>query len=318
MKIVLLDSNTLGKDIDLSIFEQYGEFVTYDKSTKEEAIDRVKDADIVITNKVLMDAETLSQANNLKLICLTATGYNNVDLEYTNNNNIVVTNVRGYSTPTVMQHTFAMLFYLLHRLRHYDEYVKSGEYIQSEAFTYLGESFNDLALMTYGIIGLGAIGKEVAKVAKAFGCKVIYYSTSGKNNDSEYERVELSTLLKTSDIISIHAPLNDNTKNLINIDTLKQMKKSAILLNLGRGPIIKEDDLAYALKNDIIKAAGLDVLVQEPMTQDNPLYEIKDSRKLLITPHMAWGSVEARNRLIAEVAKNIDGYLNKEYRNVVK
>lgn len=318
MKIVLLDSNTLGNDIDLSIFEKYGEFVAYEKSTKDEATKRVKDADIIITNKVILDKDTLSQAKNVKLICLTATGYNNVDLGYTNNNNIIVTNVSGYSTPTVMQHTFAMLFYLLHRLRAYDDYVKSGEYMKSEIFTYLGESFNDISGMTYGIIGLGAIGSEVAKVAKAFGCKVIYYSTSGKNNSKEYERVDLDTLLKTSDIISIHAPLNENTKELINITNLKKMKKSAILLNLGRGPIIKEDDLAYALKNDIIKAAGLDVLVKEPMTKDNPLYEIKDSRKLLITPHIAWGSIEARNRLVVEVAKNIEGYLNKEYRNVVK
>lgn len=318
MKIVLLDSNTLGNDIDLSIFEKYGEFVAYEKSTKDEATKRVKDADIIITNKVILDKDTLSQAKNVKLICLTATGYNNVDLDYTNNNNIIVTNVSGYSTPTVMQHTFAMLFYLLHRLRAYDDYVKSGEYMKSEIFTYLGESFNDISGMTYGIIGLGAIGSEVAKVAKAFGCKVIYYSTSGKNNSKEYERVDLDTLLKTSDIISIHAPLNENTKELINLTNLKKMKKSAILLNLGRGPIIKEDDLAYALKNDIIKAAGLDVLVKEPMTKDNPLYEIKDSRKLLITPHIAWGSIEARNRLVVEVAKNIEGYLNKEYRNVVK
>lgn len=318
MKIVLLDSNTLGNDIDLSIFEKYGEFVAYEKSTKDEATKRVKDADIIITNKVILDKDTLSQAKNVKLICLTATGHNNVDLDYTNNNNIIVTNVSGYSTPTVMQHTFAMLFYLLHRLRAYDDYVKSGEYMKSEIFTYLGESFNDISGMTYGIIGLGAIGSEVAKVAKAFGCKVIYYSTSGKNNSKEYERVDLDTLLKTSDIISIHAPLNENTKELINLTNLKKMKKSAILLNLGRGPIIKEDDLAYALKNDIIKAAGLDVLVKEPMTKDNPLYEIKDSRKLLITPHIAWGSIEARNRLVVEVAKNIEGYLNKEYRNVVK
>lgn len=318
MKIVLLDSNTLGNDIDLSIFEKYGEFVAYEKSTKDEATKRVKDADIIITNKVILDKDTLSQAKSVKLICLTATGHNNVDLDYTNNNNIIVTNVSGYSTPTVMQHTFAMLFYLLHRLRAYDDYVKSGEYMKSEIFTYLGESFNDISGMTYGIIGLGAIGSEVAKVAKAFGCKVIYYSTSGKNNSKEYERVDLDTLLKTSDIISIHAPLNENTKELINLTNLKKMKKSAILLNLGRGPIIKEDDLAYALKNDIIKAAGLDVLVKEPMTKDNPLYEIKDSRKLLITPHIAWGSIEARNRLVVEVAKNIEGYLNKEYRNVVK
>lgn len=217
-----------------------------------------------------------------------------------------------------MQHTFAMLFYLLEKLRTYDEYVKSGEYIKSPAFTYLGESFNDITGMTYGIIGLGAIGREVAKVAQAFGCRVIYYSTSGRNNNCDYERVDLDTLLRESDIISIHAPLNENTQGLINLDNLNKMKKSAILLNLGRGPIVNENDLAYALKNDIIAAAGLDVLTREPMTKDNPLFDIKDSRKLLITPHMAWGSVEARRRLMEEVCKNIEAYINGKERNVVR
>ena len=172
--------------------------------------------------------------------------------------------------------------------------------------------------MTYGIIGLGAIGREVAKVAQAFGCRVIDYSTSGRNNNCDYERVDLDTLLRESDIISIHAPLNENTQGLINLDNLNKMKKSAILLNLGRGPIVNENDLAYALKNDIIAAAGLDVLTREPMTKDNPLFDIKDSRKLLITPHMAGGSVEARRRLMEEVCKNIEAYINGKERNVVR
>ncbi len=318
MNIVVLDSNTLGADIDLSVFKKYGELTVYEKSSQEEAKERVKDADIIITNKVMLNEETLGKASHLRLICVTATGTNNVDFDYTNSKNITVTNVSGYSTPTVMQHTFAMLFYLLEKLRTYDEYVKSGEYIKSPAFTYLGESFNDITGMTYGIIGLGAIGREVAKVAQAFGCRVIYYSTSGRNNNCDYERVDLDTLLRESDIISIHAPLNENTQGLINLDNLNKMKKSAILLNLGRGPIVNENDLAYALKNDIIAAAGLDVLTREPMTKDNPLFDIKDSRKLLITPHMAWGSVEARRRLMEEVCKNIEAYINGKERNVVR
>ena len=217
-------------------------------------------------------------------------------------------NVAGYSTETVAQHTFALLFYLLEKLNYYDQYVKSEKYIGDTIFTHFSNVFHDLNGMTWGIVGLGNIGRRVADIAKMFGCHVIYYSTSGKNNQEGYERVDFDTLLTTSDIVSVHAPLDANTQNLMNAEAFAKMKKSAIFLNLGRGPIVVEQDLADALKNNEIAAAGLDVLCVEPMSADNPLREIKDSNKLIITPHIAWASVEARTRLMNIILGQVKEY----------
>ena len=309
MKIVFLDANTIGKDIDLSGFSQFGELVCHESSTLEEAAIRTQDADILIVNKVLMNEQTIGNAKNLKLICVAATGINNLDLDYLNSRGILWKNVAGYSTEAVAQHTFAMLFYLLEHLPYYDNYVKSGRYIQSGCFTHLDRQFTQLNHMTWGIIGLGAIGKRVADLARAFGSRVIYYSTGGKNNQPGYERVELDTLLRESDIVSIHAPLNENTEHLMNREAFSKMKSSAILLNVGRGPIVVEEDLAEALKEGTIAAAGLDVLCKEPMSPSNPLMALKDSDRLLITPHIAWATVEARQKLMELVYKNIEDYV---------
>lgn len=318
MKLVFLETDSLGDDVDLNIFEQFGEVIRYHKSDPNENASRIADADIIIANKVPMNEFTLAQAENLKLICLTATGTNNVDFDYTNSRNIVVTNVSGYSTQSVIQHTFAIFFYLYEKLSFYDTYVKSGNYIQSDIFSHFNPKLNELYGKTWGIIGLGEIGRGVAEVAKMFGCQVIYYSTSGNNNNSNYTQVDLDTLLKNSDIISIHAPLTNATNDLIGEEQLRKMKKSAILLNLGRGPIINEYALTKALKEDWIAAAGLDVLTVEPMLISNPLYEIQDSTKLLITPHIAWATVEARQRVTREVYQNILAFQNGEVRNVVR
>ncbi len=318
MKIVFLEADSLGNDVDLTIFDSLGEVIKYDKSEPSENRNRIKEADILVVNKIPMNESTLCDANDLKLICITATGTNIVDFEYTNSRNIAVTNVKGYSTQSVIQHTFALLFYLYEKLSYYDNFVKSGDYIKSDIFSHFNKKFNELYGKTWGIIGLGEIGKGVAGVANAFGCKVIYYSTSGKNVNSNYSQVDFNTLLKHSDIISIHAPLNEATKNLINADALSKMKKSAILLNLGRGPIVNEEDLADALENNIIAGAGLDVISVEPMVATNPLYRIKDSTKLIITPHIAWATVEARNRVVTEVYKNIGAFFKGEERNIVK
>lgn len=319
MKIVMLDALTVGTDVNLSGIEELGEFVKFDISTPDEARQRLAslDADIVIANKVPMNEYTLGDAPGVKLICLTATGYNNVDLEYTKSRGITVTNVAGYSTDSVVQHTFAMMFYLLEKLRYYDDYVKSGAYAECPIFTHFAEPFHELHGMTWGIIGLGTIGRRVAQIAESFGCKVVYYSTSGRNSDEHYRRVELDELLAESDIISIHAPLNDNTKGLMNINEFSRMKKNAIMINVGRGPIVVEDDLVKALDENMIAAAGLDVLEKEPVSRDNPLLNIKDSRKLLITPHSAWATTEARQRLIDEVAMNITAFIRGEARNVI-
>lgn len=317
MKLCILDAVTLGSDIDISVFEKFGQVSVYEATRPEEVVERISDQDVIITNKVLLNESNLSLAPNIKLICITATGTNNVDLSYTKSRGIVVTNVAGYSTNSVAQHTFAMLFYLLEHLNYYDRYVKSHEYSRSGVFTKLEKPFMELNGKIWGIIGLGNIGKSVAAIAKAFGCCVIYYSTSGVNNYSGYERVELDELLAASDVISVHAPLNPETKNLITYAHISRMKKHAILLNLGRGGIINEYDLARALNDDLIAGAGLDVLENEPAREDHPLLEIRDESKLLITPHIAWTSIEARTLLIQEVKQNIEAFLKGESRNRV-
>ena len=305
MKIVFLDAKTIGEDIDLSGFDALGEVVKYGFSTAEEARERSKDADVLILNKVQVNQQTIGEADHLKLVCVTATGTNNLDKEYLDKRGIAWRNVAGYSTESVAQHTFAMLFYLLEKLPYYDDYVKSEKYVNDVSFTHFAKAFHELSGMTYGIIGLGNIGRRVADIAKAFGCHVIYYSTSGRNSQPGYERVSFDELLEQSDIVSIHAPLDENTLGLMNKEAFAKMKNSAILLNVGRGPIINEADLAEALNNKTIAAAGLDVLSVEPMQEDNPLRGIKDSELLLITPHIAWAGVEARNRLMGIILGQI-------------
>ena len=265
MKIVFLDAKTIGEDIDLSGFDELGEVVKYGFSTAEEARERSKDADVLVLNKVQVNEQTIGATKHLKLVCVTATGTNNLDKEYLAKQGIEWRNVAGYSTESVAQHTFAMLFYLLEKLPYYDNYVKSEKYVNDVSFTHFAKAFHELSGKTYGIIGLGNIGRRVADIAKAFGCHVIYYSTSGRNSQPGYERVSFDELLERSEIVSIHAPLDENTLGLMNQKAFAKMKSSAILLNVGRGPIINEADLAEALNNRMIAAAGLDVLSVEPM-----------------------------------------------------
>ena len=317
MKIVFLDAKTIGDDIDMTGLKELGELELFDFSTLQQAKERTKDADIVITNKVSINQETIGDAPKIILVCVTATGTNILDKDYLARRGIEWRNVAGYSTETVAQHTFAMLFYLLEKLPYYDDYVKSERYIADTMFTHFSNVFHELDQKTWGIIGLGAIGRRVADLAKLFGCHVIYYSTSGKNNQEGYERVEFETLLKTSDIISIHAPLDQNTEGLMNRSAFEKMKDSAILLNLGRGPIVVEQDLADALKEHLISAAGLDVLSVEPIgvSSTNPLREIKDSERLIITPHIAWASLEARIRLMQMVTDQVAAFLKETEKN---
>ena len=312
--IVLLDGKTMG-NFDFNKLSELGNFENYELSTYEEAKERIKDAHVVITNKVVLDKGTLENAKNLELICEMATGYNNIDVEYAKSRNIGVTNVAGYSTDTVIQHTFAMLFNICNKLSYYDNYVKSGSYTKSDTFTHLEQTIMDIKDKTYGIIGLGQIGKGVAKIAEAFGTKVIYYSTSGRNSSDEYTQVTFDELLEKSDIISIHAPLNDKTNGLINYDAMKKMKKNAILINVGRGPIIVETDLAKAIDEELIAYVGLDVFAIEPMKKDNVLLSVKNKDKLLLTPHIAWASLDARTRLFNDMMENIRAFYNGENRN---
>lgn len=310
MKIVILESDTLGTDIDLSAFHSLGEVETYPLTPIQLVPERIEEAEVVLVNKIPMNESTLKDAKNLKLIAITATGTNIVDFDYTEKRGIQVCNVAGYSTNTVAQHTFSLLFYLMEKLAYYDNYVKGGAYCESPMFTHLGKNFNELDGKTWGIIGLGAIGRKVASIAEAFGCNVQYYSTSGKNTTTDYKQVELKELLATSDIISIHAPLTPATHHLLNLEAFQQMKPSAYLVNVGRGPIVNEEDLLFALENNLIAGAALDVLSEEPMKKDNPLIKMKDSNKLIITPHIAWASVEARQRLVRQVFENVKKFID--------
>ena len=302
IKIAMLDSATLG-DVDLSIFNELGDFKEYKLTAPEQTIERLKDVDVVITNKVLITEDVIANTN-LKLICVSATGVDNIDLKAAKERGIEVKNVAGYSTNSVTQQTFASLLTLTNKVCYYNSYCLDGKWTKSKTFTHLEKPFFELNGKTFGIIGLGDIGKSVANVAKSFGCEVIYYSTSGKNSNKNYKKVELDELLRSCDIISIHAPLNENTKNLISKNELVKLKKGAILMNFGRGGIVDEKEVAKQIDSSDLKFIT-DVLESEPMRADHPFLKVKNRQNLLITPHVAWASIEARKRLIEIVAKNI-------------
>jgi glycerate dehydrogenase len=308
MQIVILDRATLGFDIDVNIFSKFGNVTSYDSTKENETAQRVKNADIVLTNKVVIGKNEIDNSN-IKLICITATGMNNVDLEYAKEKNIAVKNVAGYSTSSVVQVGFSMILYFVQKLNYYKKYVDEGNWQKNELFTHIDEPFFELVKKRVGIIGLGEIGRNFAKKAKAFDCEVVYYSTSGKNSNSEYKSISLEELLKTSDIISIHAPLNENTKNLLTYENMKNMKDGAILLNLGRGGIINENDLAKLIDEKEIYC-GIDVVSKEPIEESNPLLKVKNKDRLLLTPHIGWASIEARTRLVNMVAKNIEDFID--------
>ena len=317
MKLVVLERNSAGTDVDVSCFEKFGEVTYYPNTVADNTAERIKDADIIISNKAPLNETTMKDAPNVKLICLFATGYDNVDIEYCKSRGIKVANVVNYSTPTVAQHTLLLALMLTEKIAHYDQYVKSGAYSAQDRFSNFDRVFNDLEGKTWGIVGMGTIGRRVAGLAQAFGCKVIFYSASGNSTCTEYERVDFDILLKESDILSLHCPLSDRTRGLIDKTALEKMKNTAVLINVARGPVVNTQDLYDALISDQIAAAGLDVLEKEPMAKDNPLRQIQDSTKLIITPHMAWASIESRTRLVGEVYKNIEAFLNGESRNVV-
>lgn len=309
MKLVFLDRKTIGDDIDLSIFNDFGDVVEYNFSSVDEVPERVTDADILVINKIPINESTIGGAKNLKLVCVTATGTNNLDKDYLDKRGIAWRNVAGYSTESVAQHTFAMLFYLLEHIAYYDKYVKDGNYINDTMFTHFDKIFPQISGKTWGIIGLGAIGRRVADIAKVFGANVIYYSASGAPAQEGYTQVDFDTLLSTSDIVSVHAPLNEHTEGLMDKDAFSKMKPTAIFLNLGRGPIVNEEALTAALNNNLIAAAGLDVISVEPMSPSCPLLEVKDKSKLLITPHIGWASVEARTNLMNIIYGQIQDFI---------
>lgn len=317
MKIAVLERDSVGTDVDVRCFEKFGEVTYYGNTVADMVAERIRDVEVIIANKAPLNETTLKDAAHVKLICLFATGYDNVDLIYCKNRGIKVANVVNYCSTAVAQHTLLLALALSEKLFFYDDYVKSGTYGAQDRFSNFDRPFMELDGKTWGIIGMGSIGHKVASLAESFGCKVIFYSASGKSTCTKYKRVEFDTLLQESDILSLHCPLSDRTRGLINKEAFSKMKETAVLVNVARGPVVNTQDLYDALVEGKIAAAGLDVLEQEPITKDNPLGQIKDSTKLIITPHMSWASKEARTRLVAEVVKNIQAFLDGETRNVV-
>lgn len=317
MNIVILERASVGLDMDVSCFEEFGSVTVYENTKGEElTAQRVKDADIIVVNKAPMNERTLAGAKNVKMISITATGYDICDLAYCKSRGIRVTNVAGYSTAMVAQHTFTLALALSQKIVNYDRFVKCGGYAAQDGFTYFADTFTELDGKTWGIVGLGTIGSRVAKIAEAFGCRVIVHSPTGRAHEG-YECVSKDELLKNSDFISLHCPLSGLSRGFIDAAALHKMKKTAYLINVARGPVVVSRDLAEALKRGEIAGAGLDVLEKEPMEADNPLLEIQNSSRLIITPHIGWASVEARRRCVQIAYENVKAWLAGEVRNAV-
>lgn len=309
MKIVFLDEYSICNR-DLSEIKSLGDYVGYQTTTPDEVIERCKDAEVVISNKVVLDAEIIASLPKLKLICVAATGMNNVDLAAAAERGIEVKNAVGYSTFAVAETTLCSALALLREVTYYDNYFKSGEYAAAERIFNFDRPTAQLRGKRWGIVGMGNIGREVARLAEAFGCEVNYHSTSGVTRDEQYPALSLNELLSTSDIVSVHCPLNEHTHNLIANEELKKMKSSAILINVARGGIVNEQDLADALNEGTIRGAALDVFTSEPL-RESPLYNLKEPYRLLASPHNAWSSVEAIDRLVECITQNIKQFAAK-------
>lgn len=310
MKIVFLDEYSVcGRD--LSSIKKFGDYIGYETTSPEQVLERCADAEIVISNKVVLDSTIIAALPKLRLICVAATGMNNINLNAAAEHGVEVRNAVGYSTYSVAETTLCSALSLLREVTYYDNYFKSGDYSKSERIFNFDRPTAQLRGKRWGIIGMGNIGREVARLAEAFGCTIAYYSTSGVERDEAYNKLSLNELLKSSDVISIHCPLNERTQNLIGAEDLAMMKKSAILINVARGGIVNEEALAEALNNDKLRGAALDVFTSEPL-RESPLYNLKDPYRLLASPHNAWSSVEAIDRLIACIAGNIQNYVAKK------
>lgn len=295
--------------MDLSPIKVLGEYKGYDRTSKEQILERCKGAEIVICNKTVLRAETLRSLPDLRLVAIAATGMNNVDLEVASELGIEVKNVAGYSTASVAEATITFALALLKNTIYYDHYFKGGEYAATEDIFHFGRSIRQLRGSKWGIIGLGAIGREVARLATAFGCEVAYTSTSGKAREEAYPQMALNELLAWGDVVSIHCPLTPTTKGLIGEAELRKMKTTSIIINVARGGIIDEEALAKALNDKAIAGAGLDVFSREPL-HASPLYSLTDNYSLVAAPHTAWASDVARKELIRKIAENIKAYLD--------
>ncbi len=314
MKIVFLDSKALGEDLDFSYFNDLGDVIIHDNTPQEEIHEKIVDADAIVLNKLKLNENNLKFAKKLKLICVTATGYDNIDVNYCKSHNIAVCNVVGYSSQSVSQLTVLMALSLFTKLSDYTDFVNSGNYTKSGVANRLVPVYNEIHGKIWGIVGLGAIGRQVANVATALGCKVIAYK---RTPDNTVPCCNLSYLFKKADIISVHLPLTDETRGIINSDLISLMKENAILINVARGAVTDEEALAQAVLNNKIRGIGVDVYSEEPFSEDHPFYKLLGNKKALLTPHMAWGAYESRVRCMKEVHENIVAFLKGDIRNRV-
>lgn len=315
MKIVITDASTVTNgDISLKVFEQFGEVRIFDVTEPNQVAERVKDADVIICNKTLLNRDNLKDAKNLKYIGLFATGYNNIDLEYTNEKGITVCNAPGYSTEAVAQHTFAFILSILNRVGEYNETVKQGDWIKSRTFSYFPLPLSELSQKTIGIVGYGSIGKRVGDIAKAFNMKVLVHNRSIVQ-DKTVTQVTFGELLAKSDIVTLHCPLNKDSENIMNEQAFNKMKDGTVFINTARGGMVDENALRKALTSGKLLGAGVDVLRSEPMDKDCPLF---NAPNCYITPHIAWAGVETRTRLLKLVTDNIQAFLDGKAQNTVK
>lgn len=312
MNIVLLDAATLGDGLDFSVLEQFGTVIAYGDTTPAEVGTRLADADIVIINKIKITREVLAAAKHLRLVCVFATGFDNIDLDACREKGVAACNVKGYSTHSVAQLTVLMALTLLEKIGAYTDFVKDGSYTKSGIANRLIPVNHELYGKTWGIVGAGAIGKQVAKVAEAFGCKVLAYK---RTPDTELNCVSLETLLQASDIVSLHTPLNDGTRGLIGETALALMKPNAILINVARGAVTDEAAVAKAMLAGKLCGFATDVYSVEPFPNDHPMASIAHLDNVMLTPHMAWGTLEARVRCLDEIVQNIESFLNGGRRN---
>ena len=312
MKIVILDAEMIGKDIPFDGFLSLGEVIIHDFSTPAEIPERIRDAEVILTNKCRLSGDILAAAPRLKLILEAATGFDNIDVEYCRNHGVGVCNVKGYSSPSVATLTTAMALGLLCHLNEYDAYCRSGDYTRSGKFNLLAPPYSEAEGKTWGIVGMGDIGRRVAAVAKALGCEVVCFQ---RHPDAEYPTLSLEELIRRSDIISLHVPLNDGTRGMIGEKELSLLKPGAILINMARGPVVDEEAVARALAENRLGGFGCDVFSIEPFPEDHPYQKIKTLPNVILTPHMAWGSIEARRRLMNEMQENLCAFLRGERRN---
>lgn len=312
MKIVFLDALTLGEDIDLSQFSSLGDVEIYSTSSQSEVAERTRECDVIITNKMKLNGENLARAKNLKLICVTATGYDNIDIEYAKSRGIGVCNVVGYSTNNVAQLTAGFVLSLYNRTIEYRESVASGRYSECGVANILTPTYHEIEGKTWGIVGFGNIGRRVARIADALGCRIL---VNKREAVKDYECVDIDTICRKCDIITLHTPLNDGTRSLISAERISSMKDGVIIINVARGAVTDERAVAEAVKSGKIGGFACDVYSAEPFSREHPFYEIKDKENVILTPHMAWGAYEARVRLCEEVKQNIISYFSGEIRN---